>query len=53
VLARYDLATQLWIGRADAINLSRQQWNRTHRLQPAGEIGVPASMPGLPRLPPA
>jgi hexosaminidase len=53
VLARYDLATQLWISRADAINLSRQQWNRTRRLQPAGEIGVPTSMPGLPPLPPA
>jgi hexosaminidase len=52
VLARYDLATQLWIARADRINLSRQQWNRTRRLQPAADIGVPVSMPGLAALPP-
>ena len=52
VLARYDLATQLWMNRADRINLSRQQWNRTHRLSPAAAIGVPESMPGLAPLPP-
>jgi hexosaminidase len=51
VLARYDLATQLWISRADRIDLSRQQWYRTHKLRPAGEIGVPISMPGLAALP--
>jgi hypothetical protein len=51
VLARYDLATQLWISRADRINLSRQQSYRTRQLQPAGDIGVPATMPGLPPLP--
>jgi hexosaminidase len=53
VLARYDLATQLWIGRADRISQSRQQWNRTRRLKPAADIGVPDSMPGLSPLPPA
>jgi len=53
VLARYDLATQLWIDRADRINLSRQQWYRTHRLRSADEIGIPSSMPGLSPLPPA
>ena len=53
VLARYDIATQLWINRADRINLSRQQWFRTQRLKPAAEIGVPESMPGLVPLPPA
>lgn len=53
VLARYDLATQLWINRADRINLSRQQWFRTRQLKPAAEIGVPESMPGLAPLPPA
>ncbi len=51
VLARYDLTTQLWISRADRINLSRQQWFRTRRLRPAADIGVPATMPGLPALP--
>lgn len=53
VLARYDLATQLWINRGDRINLSRQQWYRTRRLRPAADIGIPASMPGLSPLPPA
>jgi hypothetical protein len=53
VLARYDLAIQLWIGRADRISQSRQQWNRTRRLKPAADIGVPDSMPGLSPLPPA
>jgi len=53
VLARYDLSTQLWINRADRINLSRQQWSRTRRLKPAEDVGIPASMPGLSPLPPA
>jgi hypothetical protein len=48
VLARYDLATQLWISRADRINASRQQWFRNRKLKPAAEIGVPDTMPGLP-----
>ena len=47
VLARYDLATQLWMGRADRINLARQEWNRSHRLPPAESLGIPSSMPGL------
>jgi hypothetical protein len=53
VLARYDIATQLWINRGEKINFSRQQWNRTRRLKPAAEIGVPDAMPGLTPLPPA
>ena len=53
VLARYDLATQLWMNRADRINLSRQQWSRTRRLKPAAEVGIPDGMPGLSPLPPA
>ena len=52
VLARYDLATQLWINRADRINLSRQQWSRTRRLKSAADVGIPDSMPGLSPLPP-
>jgi hypothetical protein len=51
VLARYDIATQLWIQRADRINLARQEWYRTHRLPPPETLGVPASMPGLARYP--
>ena len=51
VLARYDLATQMWIDRADRINLARQQWYRTHKLPPAVSVGIPANMPGLAPLP--
>jgi hypothetical protein len=47
VLARYDVATQLWIERGDRVNLARQEWFRSHRLPPAASIGIPASMPGL------
>jgi len=52
VLARYDMATQLWILRADRITASRQQWFRTRKLKPPAEIGVPDSMPGLTAAPP-
>lgn len=51
VLARYDLATQLWIERGDRVNLARQEWYRSHRLPPAETLGIPASMPGLPPYP--
>jgi hypothetical protein len=51
VLARYDLATQMWIDRADRINLARQQWYRTQKLPPAMSVGIPANMPGLAPLP--
>ena len=53
VLARYDLATQMWITRADRVNATRQQLSRTRRLKPAEEVGIPAAMPGLATLPPA
>jgi hypothetical protein len=47
VLARYDLAMQLWIERGDRVNLARQEWYRSHKLPPATSLGIPASMPGL------
>jgi hypothetical protein len=50
VLARYDLATQLWISRADRINMARQQGFRGVKLPPPTEVGMPAIMPGLPPL---
>jgi len=53
VLVRYDLATQLWVTRADRVNESRQQWARTRRLKSPAEIGIPDTMPGLPMSPPA
>ena len=51
VLARYDLATQMWIDRADRINLARQQWYRTRKLPSATSLGIPTDMPGLAPLP--
>jgi hypothetical protein len=51
VLARYDLTTQLWMERADRINLARQEWYRSHKLPPAVSLGIPASMPGLAAYP--
>ena len=47
VLARYDLTTQLWMERADRINLARQEWYRGVKLPPPTEVGMPATMPGL------
>lgn len=47
VLVRYDMATQLWVGRADRVDMARQQWYRTRTLPSASEVGIPASMPGL------
>ena len=43
----YDLTTQLWMERGDRINLARQEWDRSHKLPPAGSLGIPAGMPGL------
>jgi len=40
-LARYDVATQLWVERADRWNLVTQQWWDTHTLPPAAEGGLP------------
>ena len=47
VLARCDLATQLWIERGDMVNLARQEWYRSHKLPPAASLGIPTNMPGL------
>jgi hypothetical protein len=48
VLARYDLATHLWLSRADQMTRARQQWARTRTLPAASEIGFP-----LPAIAPA
>jgi hypothetical protein len=47
VLVRYDMATQLWVERANRVDLARQQWYRTRSIPTASEIGFPESMPGL------
>ncbi len=47
VLARYDMATQLWIRRAEKVSAARAELGRTHHLPPADSLGIPTSMPGL------
>lgn len=42
VLARYDLATQLWVERIDRVARARAQFGRTRTLPPASEVGIPA-----------
>jgi hypothetical protein len=42
VLARYDAATRLWIERADRVSDTRHTFNRTRRMPPYWEVGLPA-----------
>jgi hypothetical protein len=42
VLARFDLATQLWVSRIDQMNDVRAVWSRTQRIPPADSLGMPA-----------
>ncbi len=51
VLARYDLATQLWITRGDRVSAALGELGRTHHLPPADSVGIPSTMPGLPLKP--
>ena len=39
--ARYDRATQLWIGRGDRWNMVLEQWWNTHTLATPTEAGLP------------
>ena len=39
--ARYDRATQLWVGRGDLWNLLLEQWWNTHTLPAATDAGLP------------
>jgi hypothetical protein len=41
VLNRYDLAAQLWIQRADKVGQARAAYNRTKKLVPPEEVGIP------------
>jgi hypothetical protein len=41
VLARYDMATQLWITRADKVSAARSVLGRTHKLPSAASLGIP------------
>jgi len=41
-LARYDAATQLWVGRGDRWLQVLQQWRETHTLPTPEQAGFPA-----------
>jgi hypothetical protein len=41
VLARYDIAAQLWIQRADKVGQARSAYGRTKKLPAPEEIGIP------------
>jgi hexosaminidase len=41
-LARYDLATQLWLQRIDQVAAVELHWESTHTLPPSGSVGIPA-----------
>ena len=41
VLNRYDLAAQTWIQRSDKVGQARSAYNRTKKLAPPEELGIP------------
>jgi hypothetical protein len=45
VLARYDMAMQLWIGRAERFAAARSEMSRTTRLPSFEAAGIPAPLP--------
>jgi hexosaminidase len=40
-LARYDLATQLWLQRIDQVTAAELQWDSTHTIPSARDLGIP------------
>jgi hypothetical protein len=44
-MARYQAATQMWIGRGDQWQSVVRRWHETHTLLPAAEVGLP-TVPG-------
>jgi len=45
VLVRYDLQTQLWEKRGEAVNTVIENFDTTHTLPPASQLGIPAPTP--------
>jgi hypothetical protein len=43
-MARYDRATEVWVGRGNAWNNVIQHWWTTHTLPPASEVGLPVPL---------
>ena len=44
VLARYDIAIDLWTQRGNMFVAAMNQWHRDHTLPPASELGLPSEM---------
>jgi len=40
-LARYDLATQLWLQRIDQVAAAELQWDNIHTIPAPGNLGIP------------
>jgi len=51
-LARYDMAMQLWIGRAERFAAARSEQSRTKKLPSFDAVGIPAPLP-TPATPPS
>ena len=51
VLAKYDLAIQLWQSRADQFAQARSVYGRTRKLPTGESIGIPAPLPPPPLVP--
>ncbi len=51
VLAKYDLAIQLWQSRADKFAQSRSEYGRTRKLPSFDSAGIPAPLPPPPLVP--
>jgi hexosaminidase len=51
VLAKFDLATQLWQSRADKFAQTRSEFGRTRKLPSFDEAGIPAPRPPAPLVP--
>jgi hypothetical protein len=43
VLARYDLAIQLWTQRGNSFATALNQWHRDHTLPEASALGIPTA----------
>jgi hexosaminidase len=42
VLEHYDYTVGIWLGRSDRVRSALRQWNDTHTLPPATDLGIPA-----------
>ncbi|HWZ52631.1 MAG TPA: beta-N-acetylhexosaminidase [Granulicella sp.] len=51
VLEHYDYTIGIWLGRSDRLRSAQRQWNDTHTLPPAADLGLP--LPPTPAATPA